>query len=342
MRMLFLSIIVIAGLTSLSVVCHGQFREQTAIRLDWDLRSQPLTNGKERFGLYSGSLRVKSALSHGWNLELNGDRKDRSLLALRSSSDLIVQQASVEKEWSSQRMQMGIVRLPFGIYDHQETYASGLIDYPMPRVDYAYSAVDWGVPGAKWSGGSPQFQIEAAAFDGRSAGVWGNIQNVNGEAVRVQTYVRDLIVGVSRWDGYMSLPSGGYGTPAFSLIKHQGVHINGVDFRYTRPHLLLRGELLQGVLGGQHTDGWYVDLYYHLPKYQKFILVTRLEALRPKAGVRYGRQITLGVRYTAAPDWIFAVNWRRNNTESAYRGSWTPPTGRDGTLFFQIYHKTKL
>src|SRR5262249_45378443 len=161
---------------------------------------------------------------------------------LRGSGDVVVQQATIEKEWASQRVQLGMIRLPFGIYDYRETYASGLIDYPMPRVDYGLNAVDWGVPGAKWSGGPPAFQLEAAAFNGSSYGVWINIANVNGAAFRVKIYIHDLILGASRWDGYLRLPVFGPSGPMG--FKHRDVHINGLDIRYTRPHLLVRGELL--------------------------------------------------------------------------------------------------
>ncbi len=66
-----------------------------------------------------------------------------------------VQQASVEKEWggTAGRAQAGLVRLPFGIHDTRETYASGLIDYPLARGDYFYHSLDWGAPGVAWSGG---------------------------------------------------------------------------------------------------------------------------------------------------------------------------------------------
>ena len=68
----------------------------------------------------------------------------------------------MEKELSGQRLRAGIVQIPFGISDTRETYASGIIDYPMARGDYGYNSVDWGAPGVSWLGGSPNLQIEAA------------------------------------------------------------------------------------------------------------------------------------------------------------------------------------
>lgn len=323
-------------------LCHAQFRERTSFDLDWDLRTRLASGGKAQSGLYSGSFRLKTGLlGPGWTVELYGARKDSDMLTLRSSSDLVWQQATVEKEWGSNRIQAGEIRLPFGIYDTRETYASGLIDYPMARGDYALNSVDWGVPGVKWAGGSSRFQVEASAFNGLAAGTWGNLNMLCGGALRVQTYVNDLIIGVSHWDGYIGLPQykgPGYGS---SGTDHTGVQMNGLDIRYTRPHLLLRGEFLIGRLGGQQMNGWYLDLYYHLPKYEKWTFVTRIEGLRPGSGVGYGRQITLGVRYILSRDWLLAVNWRRNNLDNAYRGSWTPATGRSGDVFFQVYRKIR-
>src|SRR5438874_35462 len=116
-------------LAASAALCQAQERETPSLHFDWDLRSMPVANNKERFGLYSGSSRLKAGLDRGWNIDFVGARKDRGLFILRGSSDVVVQQATIEKEWASQRLQLGMVRLPFGIYDYQETYSSGLIDY---------------------------------------------------------------------------------------------------------------------------------------------------------------------------------------------------------------------
>ncbi len=88
--------------------------------------------------------------------------------------------------------------------------------------------------------------------------------------------------------------------------------------------------------------GWYLDIYYHLPKYEKFTLVARLEALTPGKDDPVGKQVTLGVRYTADAHWIFSLHWRRNNGSSSYKPSWTPYAGRSGDFLFQVYRKFRF
>jgi len=331
---IFYSLLCLFGSVSL---CRAQSENPIRVQFDSDIRLLSSLGHNDTQSIYSSSLQLESALAGGWNAEVLAKLKDRPFLSLPGSRDIIPQQISLEKEWKTNRLQAGLVRLPFGIYNHQETYASGLIDYPLPRVDYGLYSVDWGVPGAKWSGGSAKLQYEAAGFAGRSSGVWGTTNESGGAAVRIQSYAPNVIVGISNWTGYLGLPDEMGGGS-----RRRSVAISGIDVRYTRPHLLVRGEMLYGTLGGKRMSGGYLDLYYHLPKYEKFTLVARVESLRPDPSEPTGRQVTLGIRYTAAADWTFAINWRRNNFDRAYQDSWTPYSGRSGMLLFQIYHKSRL
>jgi|GEM_PF-1472229 len=325
MRTFLLLWMSVAILVSAVGSSHAQPSGQPAIELDFDFQARLAAVGNSSSSLHSSTVQLTDAFNSSWKVNLYGADRRGVFLA---------QQASVEKQWGNQRLQGGIIRLPFGIYDLQETYATGLIDYPMARSDYRLNSVTWGVPGIAWSGGSPNLQVEAAGFNGRSAGVWSNPNIVGGEALRVQTYSKGLILGASHWDGYMQFGP--------DTSPHRGVSVSGLDVRYTRPHLLLRGEYLAGRLSGLQMHGWYLDAYYHLPKYAKFTLVGRLEELKPGSDLPRGQQVTLGVRYTAAPDWIFSVNWRKNNGESMYEYSWTPPAGKGGDFLFQVYHKLPL
>lgn len=331
---------------TVTTYCSAQSIAPTKLNIDSDFRMSSVVGNKSWAGQYTGTVALHSGLADGWNVEVYGRLKETPMGYLATPGDVVLQQALIEREWKSQHLQFGLVRLPFGIYDYRETYSSGLIDYPLPRVDYGLNSVDWGVPGGKWIGGSPKLQVEAAAFAGKSSGVWGNQNGVGGAALRVQTYLRGVILGASHWEGYLNLPEapGDSGVPTFSVAPSGRtlVHMSGIDVRFTRPHLLLRGEFLAGTLGDRQMEGWYLDVYYHLPKYQQFTIVARVEALRPDPALLYGRQVTLGVRYTAARDWTLAVNWRRNNFDHAYADSWTSYSGTRGTVFLQIYHKSRL
>jgi len=223
-----------------------------------------------------------------------------------------------------------LVRLPFGIYDPRETYASGLIDYPMPRGDYAYHSLDWGVPGVAWSGGPPRLQVEAAGFSGRGTGVWDNQAHVRGGAARAQTYFGDAIFGLSRWDGALQ-------DDPTSPVSHP-VHMTGLDLRYTKTQLLIRGEYLFGTLADDQVRGWYLDAYYRLPQHERWSLVARIERLKPGEDDPESRQFTLGVRWVATQEWTLAANWRRNNGPF-YGPTWTPSAPKGGDVLLQAYRR---
>ena len=151
--------------------------------------------------------------------------------------------------------------------------------------------------------------------------------------VRLQTYAGGAVLGVSRWDGTQS--------SSFNYAGRQATHLTGVDMRYTLPHLLLRGEYLFGKESEGNMRGWYLDAYYHLPKYEKWTLVARIEELKPTSDLPNLRQLTLGARYTLDKHWILAANWRRNQG-GGYSPNWTPLTGSGGDFFFQLYRKSSF
>ena len=232
------------------------------------------------------------------------------------------------------RLEAGIVRIPFGIYDYEETYTSGLIDYPLPRLDYAYDSVDWGVAGLKATGSRGPVQIEAAGFSGAGQGTWGNFNHVDGGAVRVQSYLPPpLVVGASVWQGHQANAPGLGGAP---------VSIAGIDGRFTREYLLLRGEAMVGTLAGDHMHGGYLDAYYRLPGVSQVTLVGRVEALKPATDQPEARQLTLGARWVFSPDWTLSGNWQRNNIANAYLFTWTEPTRKGGAVLFQLLHRIPL
>lgn len=322
MRTLFKRGCLLLALLSFTGVGHAQ-AVSSINELDLDLRGRIAASGASGTKLYTTALRTNTTVAPGVRFQLYGTHRYGSYG---------VQQASVEKEWGGTAgiASAGIVRLPFGIYDPRETYASGLIDYPLARGDYNYHSVDWGVPGVAWTGGPPSVQVEAAGFSGRGTGIWDNHGRIRGAALRAQTYVGTAILGFSRWDGAVQDSPGASGT--------QPVHLNGFDLRYTKTQLIVRGEYLFGRLSGDQMTGWYLDAYYRLPQHEKWSLVGRLERLKPGSSDPEGRQVTLGVRYVATRDWTLAVNWRHNNG-LPYGKFWTPSAVGGGDVYLQAYHR---
>ena len=290
-----------------------------------DLRGRVAAVGATGSNLYSTALRLETTTAPGVHVRFYG---------MHRYGAFAVQQASIEKEWggTAGTASAGIVRLPFGIYDLRETYGTGLINYPLARGDYGSHSVDWGVPGIAWTGGPPKMQIEAAVFGGKGTGIWDDQGPIRGAAARVQTFSGDVIVGLSRWDGGLQQDDGVAASPTLP------VHLTGLDLRYTKTQLLVRGEYLFGTLAGDQMTGWYVDAYYRLPQHEKWSLVGRLERFKPGSDYAEGRQVTLGVRYVATRDWTLAVNWRRNNG-LPYQSDWTPSALKTGDLYLQAYHQ---
>lgn len=311
------------GLLGTGLAGHAQTPITT--ELDLDLRARVAAVGASGSKLHTGALLIGAQPAPGWRVQVYGTHRYGAYA---------VQKAFVEKDLGQNggQVQAGLVRLPFGIYDPRETYASGLIDYPMARGDYYYHSVDWGAPGVAWSGGTARGQIEAAGMDGHGTGIWDNQTHVRGAAARAQTYAGDAILGVSRWDGALQdLPTSSVRRP---------VHMTGLDLRYTRPQLLLRGEYLFGTLAGDQMQGWYLDAYYRLPQHERWSLVARVEQLKPGEDDPGSRQLTLGVRFVATPDWTLAANWRHNNGPF-YSPTWTPSAPKGGDVYLQAYHRVK-
>jgi hypothetical protein len=309
------------------------YRPSIHAEAQFDFRARMPSIGKFSSLLYS------SMVSLGTTNGFGQDKLGFNVLGLNQYGSFRWQQATVEAELGNggnphilpQHIQAGLIRLPFGIYDYRETYSSGLIQYPLPRSDYAYDAVDWGVPGVQWTGGISKLQVEAAGVKGKGVGLWGNENNLDGGVIRLQTYAPpNLVLGFSGWQGHQAE------YPGAPLSE---VNLFGVDWRYTQPYLLLRGEALGGILADDHTKGAYLDVYYRLPHRERFTLVARGEFLKPATDQPTARQLTLGGRWNIDADWMLAVNWRRNNADSAYSFTWNTPSGPRGELLFQLLRR---
>ncbi len=313
---------------------HADESKTVNLGLDLDLRSHITSTNSPRAGLYQSTFHAGVKLNDGLHFNFALGQNDAYLInGGNKVNHEIVQEAALDKQWKSgERLQMGIVRLPFGLYDNREMYASGLIDYPLIRGDYALQSINWGVPGVRFGGGSSKIQGEAVVFGGQSSGIWNNLNNTRGVDGRVQLYRGNLILGLNHWSGSES--------SSLTASGEQATHLSGIDARYTLPHLLIRGEFMNGKLAGENVNGWYLDAFYHLPKYAKITLAARIEEFKPARDAAMSKQITFGARYNLTSEWIAAINIRRNNGNN-YPG-WTPASGKGGDLYFQLYRKLRF
>lgn len=249
---------------------------------------------------------------------------DLNARAVHKYGSVVVSQATAGYNSGSTRAELGIITVPFGLYNNLETYTSGIIGNPLVRDSYSDHATTWSLPGVLVTQTTPSVQVTAAGFDGRAYSDWNGASSLSGGAVRAQAYTGDLIVGVSGWAGSQNTID--YG--------RYGVTLWGVDARYSLSHLVVRGEYIHGLIGGDTLDGAYVDTYYRLPGVETVTLVNRLEYARLAADIPYLRQWVVGARWTFSRGWFTAANLKLSNA-----GKWYDTTGFKGQrLVFQIYH----
>lgn len=268
--------------------------------------------------VYSSSASLKFRANEHWSGKLYG---------FRAWSEVRVIEAYIEGEKDGFAARAGRVRLPFGIYDHEETYNSGLIYYPMARNDYAFINLDWTAPGvyARWNGG--ELQIEAAAQEGSAISVWNTDHKMETQVARVQINPGDWIVGVSHWQGkFAQWPNGNQNVRA---------KVSGLDIRYSNSKLLVRGEVVSGKFLNPYR-GAYVDLYYRVPGIEKLTLVGRLDYLDIGGGMEPGKMATIGARYVFSSNLMAAVNFRSHNGFPNRWMSWVPSTGGKQDVLFQL------
>src|SRR5207244_12199251 len=86
--------------------------------------------------------------------------------------------------------------------------------------------------------------------------------------IRVQHYGGPLIIGLNALREHARDPVSGELRTARFL---------GLDFRYSRASVILRGELVSGHLPGGSPQGYFVDLLYHPSALGRATLVARTE-----------------------------------------------------------------
>lgn len=186
----------------------------------------------------------------------------------------------------------GRFRTPFGIYSRSDYGYSGFIRPPLIRYDgYFGLSNNWLEHGATFTAGIPALFVEASLSRPYDVGSSHRRAGTDG-SIRVQGYRGPVIVGLShvRSNPYL---------PARFAIGRQA--FTGVDFRFARSGVQVRGEILKGHSheGGVSTLGWYVDGVVHRPGMGPFAAVIRGESLDYDAQptrAREAKRFTIGTR----------------------------------------------
>jgi hypothetical protein len=230
-------------------------------------------------------------------------------------------------EWGKgrHRGRLGYFEVPFGIHNRTELYYVGLISLPLIRY-YPFQSPGIGrsASGVGYLGSLGAWQLEAALF-GHGGSIESLVPSGGEGAVRIQHYSGPLILGISALRERVSAGDPDYrGTGYFY----------GLDFRYSRPMLILRGELVAGNVPGGSPRGFYLDVLYHPSSFGRVTLVGRTEAVRgqPQIGRTYSRQ-TIGFKWLLVRGTTLAVN----QSFDSPRG----PFSLQGTSLF-LWHTRRL
>ncbi len=165
----------------------------------------------------------------------------------------------------------GRYRTPFGISSGSEYAYSGFLRAPLLRYDgYFALSNDFLEQGVDLVAGVPRFTVEASVG---LPGDVGTAQRRSGvdSVLRAQSNLGAFIFGASyiHTQPYQS-----------DLFAHGAAGFGGLDFRWMRGGVQLRGEWLAGhPFSGTSTDGWYADLLVHHLGMGPVTAVARVERL---------------------------------------------------------------
>jgi hypothetical protein len=165
----------------------------------------------------------------------------------------------------------GRYRTPFGIAGRSDYAYSGFLRSPLIRYDDNFALSNTFLEhGADVIVGVPQLYVETSV--GVPADV-GDVRRRSGfdSVVRAQGYYGSWIVGASYIRTQPTQPE--------SFAKGRA-EFTGVDLRWTRDGVLVRGEWITGQpFDGTTTDGWYADLLLHRAAMGPVTAVLRAEQL---------------------------------------------------------------
>jgi hypothetical protein len=195
----------------------------------------------------------------------------------------------------------GRFRTPFGIHGGEHGY-TGFLRAPMVRyLGYWALSNTFLEHGVNVMGGIPAVQLEYTAA--RPADVGDEPRRAGfDQVVRVQGYHGDVILGASHIRTQPYQPARyAFGRASF----------NGIDARWMRDGLQLRGEWIDGQpFDDMHTRGGYLDVFLHRSEMGPVTALARMEVLDYDAGARsvLARRATVGARVLVVDGLYAQVN----------------------------------
>jgi hypothetical protein len=215
-------------------------------------------------------------------------------------------------EWRTGKswLRLGRFELPFGIYNRSELYYVGLIYAPILKYylsgEYQLGRSEHGLTFTHASG---PWQIETALFS-KHGGLQAILPSGGEGSLRIQRFLGPVILGLNgEWEDGIDPQSGAHGK----------AHFLGLDFRASRPSLIVRGEVVSGHVPGGSPWGYYLDLLYRPVALQHGTIVGRVETASGRGDDEptYRRQ-TVGFKWDFGHGLAGAVNQVFETPRSRY------------------------
>jgi len=216
-------------------------------------------------------------------------------------------------------VRVGRIRIPFGFSDWSDYFYNGFNHIPAVRLNglvdgQRLTGADTGV---EFTTGGPDLQVQASLVDTKPSRFQVGPTQIRSGSLRLQRDFGDFILGL---DYLQSLS--------------QADRIYGLDFRWSSPHWMVRGELTKGDGGDTNSSGYYVDAEYRLPKLPRTQAVARSEALwQPTATYNL---YTVGARQMFPPYVCLNVNYGWGDGPNIDRFGSGMPRGWSTRAMFQV------
>jgi hypothetical protein len=243
---------------------------------------------------------------------------------------LHVMDAYVERTLTERRALVGVrggrFRTPFGISGTADHAYNGFLRAPLIRYTGYWAISNTFLEhGVNVVAGVPSLQAEYTAGAPADPGATPRRPGLD-QVLRVQGYHGGLIVGASHLRTQPYQPA---------RYAHGRAVFNGVDLRWMRGGLQLRGEWIDGrPFDRVHTRGGYLDLLLHRREMGPVAAVSRIEVLDYEAGVHsaFARRTTVGARVQVA-DGLFAQLSASRQSGALYGA---PPAAADAALTYTV------
>lgn len=212
---------------------------------------------------------------------------------------------------------VGRYRTPFGLYGRSDHGYTGFVRAPLIRYsDYWTISNNYLETGGSVVAGLTWLTVESSLGVATDVDEFARPHRLDG-VVRVQTAGASWMLGASHLRTH---PSEEWG------FAHGSTMFSGVDGRWMRGGVMLRGEWLTGrPFDEGRTRGGYLDVRVHRPAMGVVTAVTRVERLDYLAGPlsRYPRRYSSGVKVRAASWAVAQVNLVHQPTDRTGVGGHT-------------------